>query len=121
MRVRPSERGLQNPVNHIKGQIGANLESAPDRRLRVPKISSDPKQLNLRRRGSAQLRATWPGALLAGLAAETGQIARERAKVVELGPRDDRLELAQQLSPAVVFAHAGTVPPLFATRIRALR
>ena len=41
---------------------------------------------------------------------EAGQIASELSKVIELSSADYRLELAQQVSLAVVLAHARTVP-----------
>ena len=110
MRVRPTERGLQHPVDNIEGQIRANLQPTPDRWFRVPEIDPHHEALQLWERGSAQLGASrsW---LFSRSDTEARQSAGELSKVIELSSADDRVELAQQVSLAVVLAHARTVPP----------
>ncbi len=108
MRVRPTERGLQNPVDHIERQIRANLQPPPDRRLRVPEIDPHHEALQLCELGPAQLRASRPYRL-SGTDTELRQSDSELSKVIELSSADDRLELAQQISVPVVLAHARTV------------
>src|ERR1700733_15010689 len=110
MRVRPAERGLQHPVDNIEGQIRANLQPTPDRWFRVPEIDPHHEALQLWERGSAQLGASrsW---LFSRSDTEARQSAGELSKVIELSSADDRVELAQQVSLAVVLAHARTVPP----------
>ena len=109
MRVRPTERGLQHPVDNIEGQIRANLQSTPDRWFRVPEIDPHHEALQLCEPGPAQLGASRP-CLFSRPHTEARQSASELSKVIELSSADDRVELAQQVSLAVVLAHARTVP-----------
>jgi hypothetical protein len=96
-------------VDNIEGQIRANLQSTPDRWFRVPEIDPHHEALQLWERGSAQLGASrsW---LFSRSDTEGRQSAGELSKVIELSSADDRVELAQQVSLAVVLAHARTVP-----------
>ena len=109
MRVRPTERGLQHPVDNIEGQIRANLQPTPDRRFRVPEIDPHHEALQLCEPGPAQLRASRP-CLFSRSDTAARQSASELSKVIELSSADDRVELAQQVSLAVILAHARTVP-----------
>jgi hypothetical protein len=109
MRVRPTERGLQHLVDNIEGQIRADLQPTPDRRFRVPEIDPHHEALQLREPGPAQVGASRP-CLFFGPGTEARQRASELSKVIELSSADDRIELAQQVSLAVVLAHARTVP-----------
>ena len=76
----------------------------------MPEIDPHHEALQLREPGPAQLAASRPY-LFSGLDTEARQGASELSKVIELSSADDRLELAQQASLAVVLAHARTVPP----------
>src|SRR5450432_3384543 len=109
MRIRPTERGLQHPVDNIERQIRANLQPTPDRWFRVSEIDPHHEALQLGEPGPAQLGASrW--CLFSRPVTEARQSAGELSKVIELSSADDRVELAQQVSPAVVLAHARTVP-----------
>src|SRR5450432_3334681 len=109
MRIRPTERGLQHPVDNIERQIRANLQPTPDRWFRVPEIDPHHEALQRREPGPAQVGAPRT-CLFSRSDTEARQRAGELSKVVELSSADDRVELAQQVSLAVVLAHARTVP-----------
>jgi hypothetical protein len=117
MGVRPTERGLQHPVNDIEGQIRADLQPTPDRWFRVPEIDPHHEALQLGEPGPAQLGASRP-CLFSRPDTEVRQPASELSKVIEPSSADDRVKLAQEVSPAVVLAHAGTVPPNASQRPR---
>jgi hypothetical protein len=110
MRVRPTERGLKHPVDDIEGQIRANLQPTPDRWFRVPEIDPHHEAPRLCEPQPTQLWASRP-CLFSRSDTEARQSASELSKVIELSSADDRVELAQQVSLAVVLAHARTVPP----------
>src|ERR1700722_15211821 len=109
MRVHPTERGLEHPVDNIEGQIRADLQPTPDRWFRVPEIDPHHEALQLCEPRPAQLGASRPH-LFSRSDTEARQSASELAKVIELSSGDDPVELAQQVSLAVVLAHARTVP-----------
>jgi len=85
----------------------------------VPKIDPHHEALQLCEPGPAQLWASSPY-LFSWSDTEVRQRACELSKVIELSSVDDRLEPAQEISLAVVLAHARTVPltgrPTAATR-----
>src|SRR5947209_10039270 len=103
VRVGPTERGLQNPVDNIERQVRANLQPTPDRRFRVPEIDPHHEALQLCEARPAQLGASRP-CVFHRRDTEAGQSSSELSEVIELSAADDRLEPAQNVSMAVVLA-----------------
>ena len=92
-------------MDDIERQVRANLQPAPDWRLRVTEVNAHHEALELSELGSAQLGASRP-CRLSLPSAGAGQGAGELSEIIELGSADDRLELAQNVSLPIVLAHA---------------
>lgn len=74
----------------------------------MPEIDRHHEALQLCEPGPAQLWASRP-CLSSRSDTEVRESASELSKIIELSSADDRVELTQQVSLAVVLAHARTV------------
>ncbi|MGH7921038.1 MAG: hypothetical protein ACREQM_14010, partial [Candidatus Dormibacteraceae bacterium] len=92
-------------MDDIECQVRANLQPAPDWRLRVTEVNSHDEALELSELGPAQLRVSrlcWSPFPRA----EARHRAGELSEVIEPSAADDRLELAQNFGLSIVLAHA---------------
>jgi hypothetical protein len=92
-------------VDNVERHIRANLKPTPDRRFRVTEIDPHHEAPELFESRPAQLGTSRP-CRLSRRSTKAGKSTRKLSKGIELSPADDRLELAQQVSLAVVLAHA---------------
>lgn len=97
--VGPVEGDLEHLMDDVQWEVGAQVESPPDRRLGVFKVDPDPVDGDVVARWSPQLGSR----LAAGdLAADQGEVAGELPQVREFHPGGRGFKLPEQVSPSLV-------------------